>query len=71
MAAKQCNLCERPVMPKRNIGIGTFILVFCTGGFWLLAIPFYRKRCPICKGSAFTSVKDFKKVEKARENATA
>lgn len=34
---------------RRNIGVGTLLLVLITTGWWLLAIPFYKKRCPICK----------------------
>ena len=49
MAIKYCDLCERQVEAKRNIGVGTLILVICSAGLWLLAIPFYAKRCAICK----------------------
>lgn len=53
MATKYCVNCDRVVEAKRQIGIGTFILAIITGGFWLLAIPFYSKRCPMCKGTSF------------------
>ena len=53
MATKYCVNCDRVVGAKRIIGAGTIILAVCTGGFWLLAIPFYMKRCPICRGTNF------------------
>lgn len=49
MAQKYCNLCERYVETKRDMGIGTLILVIITGGFWILMILFYGQRCSICK----------------------
>lgn len=57
-----CVLCNRVVEPRRKIGIGTFILALVTSGISLLAIPFYRKRCPICNGTALTPAlpNDFK-----------
>lgn len=30
------------------MGFGTFFAVLITAGFWLLAIPFYPKRCVVC-----------------------
>lgn len=50
---KYCLNCKQMVEPKRNIGIGTFILVLMTAFFWVLLIPFYSKRCPLCKGTNF------------------
>ena len=50
---KYCTLCERKVEPKRKIGGGTFALALLTGGFWLLLIPFYSKKCPLCSGSSW------------------
>ncbi|HEX6135850.1 MAG TPA: hypothetical protein VFZ24_17885 [Longimicrobiales bacterium] len=52
MATMYCALCGRPVEAKRQIGAGTIILAVLTGGVWLAAIPFYRKRCSICKSAA-------------------
>ena len=52
MAIKYCALCERKVDSKRKIGVGTLILILITAGFWILAMPFYRQRCPICSGTA-------------------
>ncbi|MGH7446992.1 MAG: hypothetical protein ACRELT_05505 [Longimicrobiales bacterium] len=52
MATMFCALCSRPVEAKRQIGAGTIILAVITGGLWLLTIPFYAKRCSICKSTA-------------------
>lgn len=52
MSQTYCNFCKRPVDARRVIGVGTLILAICTAGFWLLLIPFYGKRCPICKGDS-------------------
>ncbi|MFY1939794.1 hypothetical protein ACOTC8_30185 [Achromobacter xylosoxidans] len=41
---------------RRKIGAGSVILVLVTAGLWILAIPFYRQRCPICSGSMFGEV---------------
>jgi hypothetical protein len=40
---------------KRHIGVGTVVLLFASGGLWLVALPFYSKRCPICSSSAVTT----------------
>ena len=53
MAIEHCALCDRKVDARRQIGAGTLILVLITAGLWLLAIPFYSARCPICKSSEF------------------
>jgi hypothetical protein len=47
-----CALCRRPVEAKRHIGVGTVVLAVLSGGLSLLAIPFYSKRCSICKSTA-------------------
>jgi hypothetical protein len=47
-----CALCNRPVEAKRQIGAGTVILAVITGGLALLAVPFYPRRCSICKSTA-------------------
>jgi hypothetical protein len=51
MAQKYCKLCKRNVEAKRQIGVGTLILILLTGGFWILLIPFYSQRCSICKSN--------------------
>lgn len=52
MATMYCALCRRPVDARRQIGAGTIVLAVVTGGMWLVAIPFYRKRCAICRTAA-------------------
>ena len=55
MSIKHCTLCDRKVSAQRQIGVGTLILVFVTAGLWLIAIPFYEERCPICKATEFNA----------------
>jgi hypothetical protein len=43
-----CHWCQRNVGYKRAFGIGTLILVILTGGLWIIAMPFYPKRCIVC-----------------------
>ena len=43
-----CPSCRQPTWFKRAVGWGTFFAAVLTGGLWLLAIPFYEKRCVIC-----------------------
>lgn len=52
MATMYCALCSRPVEANRQIGAGTIVLGLVTGGVWFLAVPFYPKRCSICKSTA-------------------
>jgi hypothetical protein len=54
MATRYCALCGRPVEAKRHIGLGTIALAVVTGGVWLLAVPFYQKRCSICLSPALS-----------------
>ena len=56
MATMYCALCRRPVEAKRQIGAGTIIVAVLTAGFSLLAIPFYSKRCSICKSAAVSDI---------------
>lgn len=53
MAVQHCKLCDRKVSAQRQIGVGTLILVLLTAGLWLIAIPFYELRCPICQSAEF------------------
>lgn len=46
-----CNNCKQHVRYRRQIGVGTLILVIMTSGLWILAIFFYNARCPLCGGS--------------------
>ncbi len=55
MTIKYCTLCHRNVSPKRKIGIGTLIGIIFTGFIWVLFIPFYKKRCPLCHGSSLVN----------------
>jgi len=57
MSTKYCINCGKVVSAKRQIGMGTFLLSLITWGFWLFLIPFYSKRCPICKDTSFGSLK--------------
>ena len=50
MAKRYCRLCNRYVEAKKQYGVGTLIFIIFTGGFGLLFLPFYRKRCCVCKG---------------------
>ncbi len=52
MATMYCALCGRPVEATRQIGVGTVVLAAITVGISLFAIPFYRKRCSICRSTA-------------------
>lgn len=55
MATMYCALCRRPVEAKRQLGAGTLILAVVTGGAWLITIPFYSKRCSICRTKAVST----------------
>jgi hypothetical protein len=55
MATMYCALCRRPVEARRQVGVGTAILAVFTAGLSLLAIPFYARRCAICKSAAVSS----------------
>lgn len=55
MTIKYCTLCHRNVTPKRKIGVGTFAGIIFTGFIWILFIPFYKKRCPICYGDTLVN----------------
>lgn len=50
---KYCQHCKRMVDFKRRIGFGSIVMIILTGFFWLLAIPFYRKRCKICASTDY------------------
>jgi len=53
MSTKYCSNCNQQVTPHRKIGIDTLILCLITSFIWIIFIPFYSKRCPICKGVNF------------------
>lgn len=54
MPAMYCTLCERQVEGTRQIGAGSIVLAILTAGISLFAVPFYRKRCPICRTAAIS-----------------
>jgi hypothetical protein len=56
MTIMYCILCDRPVEATRRIGGWTYFCGFMTAGLSLLAIPFYRRRCPICMGKALAPI---------------
>lgn len=48
MYADYCPGCMRGTGHKRRFGIGTIVMLVMTMGWWILAMPFYPKRCVIC-----------------------
>jgi|GEM_PF-6618762 hypothetical protein len=48
MKVLYCPVCEKPTGHQRKLGFGTLFAIILTLGWWLLAIPFYPKRCSIC-----------------------
>jgi hypothetical protein len=48
MQMRHCSNCCKETGHKRALGFGTFFGVVITGGFWLLALPFYPVRCIVC-----------------------
>ena len=48
MDSVHCSSCGRVTGHRKALGWGTFFAVLLTGGFWLLALPFYPNRCIIC-----------------------
>ena len=51
-----CDVCDRKTNVKKHIGAGTWVMVLLTGGFWLLLIPFYRKRCVFCQSTNYREI---------------
>ena len=46
-----CFDCKRPAMVKRRIGLVSVLATILTLGLWyVLVVPFYKKRCFICGG---------------------
>lgn len=55
-----CPNCKENRGFKRHLGFGTFFAFLATVGMWIIAIPFYPKRCVVCgyaKGSEAKSNK--------------
>jgi len=48
MRVEYCHNCDKWTGHKRNLSVGTLIMIVITFGFGILAIPFYPKRCIIC-----------------------
>lgn len=48
-----CPNCGKTTSHQRKLGFGTLFAVIFTLGWWLLAIPFYPKRCTICGSEDF------------------
>jgi hypothetical protein len=51
MKFQDCRNCGTKTGFKRSLGFGTFIGLLLTGGFLLLALPFYPIRCIKCGGA--------------------
>ena len=54
MKVSYCPNCGQETGFQRKLGFGTFFAVILTGGLWLLALPFYPKRCNICGNDTLT-----------------
>jgi hypothetical protein len=52
MHVAYCPTCKQKTGFQRKLGFGTFFAVLITIGLWLLALPFYPKRCNICGNDA-------------------
>ena len=47
-----CLDCQRPAKVRRRVGVGSILTSVFTLGIWyVVVIPFYKKRCFICGGS--------------------
>jgi hypothetical protein len=66
-----CALCRRPVEARRHVGIGTIALAVFTAGISLLAVPFYPKRCAICKSTAVSLAPTDGGIGEARTSSTS
>ena len=43
-----CSNCQKKVSYKRELGLGTFLMIIMTMGFGIFLLPFYPKRCKRC-----------------------
>ena len=48
MYADYCPGCMRGTGHKRRFGVGTIVMLVITMGWWIMAMPFYPRRCVIC-----------------------
>jgi hypothetical protein len=62
-----CTNCERKTGFKRALGFGTLFAVFITFGLWILAIPFYPKRCTVCNFTSYDAEREMKRQLKEFE----
>ena len=53
MISQMCQNCGKVMPYKRHFGWGTVIGLILTWGFWIVFMPFYPKRCPVC-GDKYT-----------------
>lgn len=56
MPVMHCQLCDRPVEAQRRVTGWTHVFGILSLGLSYLAVPFYRRRCPICMSTALTSL---------------
>lgn len=70
MSVRYCVACERKVTPKRYIGVLSIIFAILTIGWSLLLIPFYSKKCPICRGSKWKSKGQLEREEYLKSKGT-
>lgn len=72
-----CFDCQLPIVRvKRHIGIGSiFVSLFTLGIWYVLVIPFYKKRCFICGsdniGKGRVAMMEKRKLEQARQQEEA
>ena len=56
MTIMYCQLCERPVDATRRVGGWTYVWAVLSAGLSLIAVPFYKRRCPICHTKALSKL---------------
>jgi hypothetical protein len=54
VASDYCVLYQRNVPLGRNFGSGSLLAILLTCGAWLFAMPFYFRRCTICKDATIS-----------------
>jgi uncharacterized small protein (DUF1192 family) len=66
MAVGYCELCERPVEARRRIGGWTHLFGLLSLGVAYLAVPLYRKRCPICMSTDVSKITSRELADRAK-----
>jgi len=66
MIFEYCPNCKAYRGFKRHFTIWTLILVCLTWGAWILALPFYPKRCIVC-GMLYDEARKINKKRKQKE----